>query len=72
MQPKRPSIWLHESIENASGKAGAVQALTSNMSSRRLFSTPNEQFGQIRFLILEVASVIRKADQIIFESGSQA
>lgn len=26
MQPERPSIWLHDSIENASGKPGALQA----------------------------------------------
>mgnify|MGYP000152006142 CR=1 FL=1 len=27
MQPKRPSIWLHDSIENASRKAGALQGI---------------------------------------------
>jgi hypothetical protein len=25
MQPEGPSIWLRDSIENASGKAGALQ-----------------------------------------------
>lgn len=29
MQPERPSIWLHDSIQNASGKAGAVHPFTS-------------------------------------------
>ena len=58
MQPKRPSIWLRDSIENASRKPGAVQPyhvephrVECRRNCQHKVRSRQKQIWAIRFLV---------------------